>query len=891
MSLSSGTRLGPYEIQAAIAAGGMGEVYRARDTRLDRTVAIKILPAHLSSNQDSKQRFEREARTISSLSHPYICALHDVGHQDGIDYLVMEFLEGESLAQRLSKGPLTTELVFRYGIQIADALDKAHRRGIVHRDLKPGNVMITKSGAKLLDFGLAKLSENESEADSHAVSQFATKDHLTEEGVVLGTVQYMAPEQLEGKSADSRTDIFALGEIIYEMATGQKAFSGQSKASLISAILKEEPLPVSQVQPLAPLALDHLVKKCLAKDPEDRWQNAQDVGGELQWIAEGSLQSKPTGTAAVFSPKRFKSPWMITTVLFLLSTLALIYALTFNAHPKAPLSIFSIAPPAGYAFDRDVNFAISPDGRKLAFVATDKEGRVSLWLRDFGVAESRMLTILNDDLFDPYWSSDSLFVGFCADVKLKAIGIDGTPARTICNSNSRFLNATWNRDKIIFANRDGLFTVSASGGVPTKIFGPDKSQQENLFSPFFLPDGHHFLYSIDSSIPDVSGIYVGSLDSKERKRILPNVSKVAYSPPGYLLFKDSGALMAQPFDAARLLVTANAFSIVSHGMEGGFFSVAQNGLLGYSNTGFSRKQLLWFDRGGKRISSLGEPGIYFEPSLSPDGKKIAMAKTDPDQDILDIWQIETSEGRSSRFTFNTTSSWEVGAPVWSPDGKTIAYSSGNSSQIDLLLKAADGSKKEEVLVHNTNRKWVDDWSADGRYISYYEVTSPSDVTSTNANYDIWFLPLFGERKPIAYLQTRFNENHGAISPDDRWLAYTSDESGRPEVYVRTFPDPNQGKWQISTAGGDQAHWRSDGRELFYMTPQRNLMTVEIKPGLNFEAGAQKLLFQAPVAFNNPDRDRSQYCVSSDGQRFLVNSVETETQPQLISVILNWTVHN
>jgi eukaryotic-like serine/threonine-protein kinase len=886
MVLSVGSKLGPYEIISLVGAGGMGEVYRANDTRLDRLVAIKILPVHLSSNSELKQRFEREARTISSLSHPHICSLHDIGHQDGIDYLVMEYLEGETLDKRLNKGSLTTELVLRYSTQIADALDKAHRQGIVHRDLKPGNVMLTRSGIKLLDFGLAKYSRQglPSSENVVGVSELATEQakNLTAEGTILGTLQYMAPEQLEGKDTDARTDIFAFGAVLYEMITGKHAFNGKSQASLIAAILEKEPDPVSSLQPMTPPVLDHLVGKCLAKDPEDRWQSAHDVASELKWIAEqGSATnlSRPTGLAPQVSSNRL--PWAITAAVLLMSILVGIYAL-FSNHPtqKGEISIFSIAPPSGYSYDPDVCFAISPDGRKLTFVAGDKDGRLSLWLRDFGSSESKKLCSLSNDLFDPFWSSDSRSIGFINELKLKKIEIDGSPPRTICNT-WRLLGATWNQNVIVFANREGLYKVDASGGTPTQILRPDKSRREGISYPYFLPDGRHFLYTLQSSVPDDSGIYIGSLDSNERKRVLSEVSRVAYASPGYLIVTEGDALMAEAFDPEKFELKGKAFPVVERGFQDGFFSVSDKGLLGYSNTGFWKRQLLWLDRTGRRISFLGDPGSYLEPYLSPDNRKIVVTRRDMDRNTSDVWQVDASDGGSSRFTFNSSSSLETGTPVWSPDGRNVVYSLGQGPQIDLFLKPSDGSKKEELFFGNQSRKWVDDWSRDGRYIVYFEVMHPS------GNYDLWIFPLFGDRKPWPYFQSPFDENHGAISPDGRWMAYTSNETGNSEVYVRTFPDANQGKWQISTSGGDQAQWRRDGKELFYMATNKRLIAVPILSGKNFESGPQTVLFHAPVGYNDQNRDRNQFLASADGQRFLIVSTETAEQPPLINVVLNW----
>jgi eukaryotic-like serine/threonine-protein kinase len=561
VTLQPGTRLGPYEILASIGAGGMGEVYRAKDTRLDRTVAIKILPEHLSSNPDFKQRFEREARTISSLSHPYICALYDVGHQDGIDYLVMEFLEGETLDKRLEKGPLTTELVLRYGIQIAEALDKAHRQGIVHRDLKPGNIMITKSGLKLLDFGLAKLSAQPAVTLS-GVSALLTEQakNLTAEGMILGTVQYMSPEQLEGKESDHRTDLFALGTVLYEMATGKKAFTGKSHASLISAILKDEPAPISQIQPMTPAALDHIVKKCLAKDSEDRWQTAHDVGSELKWIAESSsAMSSPT---AARHRNRFAwLGWGIAAVLLI----GFVIALTpigarwiSRSSVKRPIR-FAFSPPAGTTLG--YGLALSPEGNRIAFVAS-RGATSAIWIRDLSLLDARPLSGTDDARF-PFWSPDGRFLAFFAGGKLKKIEISTNSVQTLCDTSGSIdcRGGSWSpRGIIVFAPdfSSPLYRISENGGPSRILIGLDSSKNElSQRWPQFLPDGRHYLYMSRTGARDIDKIYVGSLDGGNLTQVMKIRSRVEFGPPLSLLFVTEGTLTAQPFDPVKFVLTGN----------------------------------------------------------------------------------------------------------------------------------------------------------------------------------------------------------------------------------------------------------------------------------------------------------------------------------------------
>jgi predicted Ser/Thr protein kinase len=523
MTLAQGTRLGPYEILASVGAGGMGEVYRARDTRLDRTVAIKVLPSHLSSNPEIRQRFDREARTISSLSHPHICALHDVGHQDGIDYLVMEFLEGETLTDRLSRGALPAEQVLRYSIEIADALDKAHRQGIVHRDLKPGNIMLTKSGVKLVDFGLAKLAAAGPANTSVSILPTQAGMNLTQEGTILGTFQYMAPEQLEGKEADARSDIFAFGAVLYEMATGKKAFSGKSQASLIASILSAEPPPISSVQPMTPPALDRVVKTCLAKDPDDRWQTAHDVMLQLKWIAEGGSQAGVPAPLVARRRGHERLAWGVAAVLAV-STIAL--AAVQLARPRAAVRVVrsSLLPPekTTYHFIGDAAGppAVSPEGLQIAFTARDSSGKSLLWVRSLDSPVPRAVAGTEDAMY-PFWSPDSKFIGFFAGGKLKKIEASGGPAFALCDAGDA-RGGTWNKDGVIVFEphfRDPLFRVPATGGKAAPVTKFDESRRETTHRfPFFLPDGSHFLYLAGSHAvgteSELHAIYLGSLDGK-----------------------------------------------------------------------------------------------------------------------------------------------------------------------------------------------------------------------------------------------------------------------------------------------------------------------------------------------------------------------------------------
>src|SRR5262245_37133496 len=632
MALAAGSKLGPYEVLSAIGAGGMGEVYKARDPRLERNVAVKVLPSHLSASPEVRQRFEREAKTISQLSHPHICALYDVGNQDGVEYLVMEYLEGETLAQRLLNGSIPAEQTLKYGIEITDALDKAHRQGIVHRDLKPGNVMLTKTGVKLLDFGLAKAVQPASSASSLSVLPTQAVAPLTQEGTILGTFQYMAPEQLEGKEADARTDIFAFGAVLYEMATGKKAFSGSSQASLISAILRDDPLPISQVQPMSPPALDRVVRGCLAKDPEDRWQSAGDVGKQLKGIADGSEAALPGPAIARRRKGRERLAWLAFAAAALAALLLALLPLRQRPAPSARFESSILPPGKNHFVFRGSPLAVSPDGRRIAFTAESSEGTRRLWVRSFDATSAQPLPG-TEGAIRPFWSPDSRSVGFFADGKLKRIEASGGLPQTLCDAPSG-LGGTWNREGVILFSPDFLkpiYRVASSGGaaVPITSVNLGKGEFGHLW-PVFLPDGRHFLYISGlgraGRQQEMLGAYVGSLDSKEVRLLHAGRGNVAYAPSsdpsrGHLLFMRGATLLARPLDAGRLELTGEAIPVAENvkyfgAQSSGAFSVSDNGILAYG-TGVQGDpaQMLWFDRTGRQIESIGAIASYTHPRL------------------------------------------------------------------------------------------------------------------------------------------------------------------------------------------------------------------------------------------------------------------------------------
>jgi serine/threonine protein kinase/Tol biopolymer transport system component len=878
--------LGPYEILDAIGAGGMGEVYRARDTRLDRTVAIKILPAHLSSDPVRKQRFEREAKIISSLNHPNICVLHDVGQQDGIDYLVMEWIEGETLAKRLERGALPLEQVLKYGMQIADALDKAHRSGVVHRDLKPGNIMLTPTGAKLLDFGLAKPM---APLFSTAALTTATRNSpMTEQGTIVGTFQYMSPEQIEGKELDGHSDLFSLGAVLYEMVTGKRAFEGETQLSVASAILEKEPEPISALKPMTPPTLDHVVRRCLTKDQEARWQTARDVKLELQWIAEGGSQPSASAPPSFRNNVRKRLAWNVGVLLAV--GLAAVSFLHFREKPPAPAAPvrFQIPAPGNTTLGPYIN--LSPDGRRLAFVAAGH-----LWVHFLESGESRNLTAADNS--PPFWSPDSRFIGYLFQGKLKKIEATGGPSQIVADlPRGRWGTGAWNQDGVIvFGAQTGLFRVPASGGVPVQITAFDPGRQEVFHAaPSFLPDGRHFVYFRLSTDGEKSGIYLGSVDAKpEQQGSQPLVASnwgPVYAPSddpstGYLLFMRRGTLMAQPFDNRRLELKGQATPVAeqvgdSDDGRGGYgaFSASSNNVLVFWRSAASQRQLTWYDRQAKLLGTVGEPDDYQEVALSPDGTRVALSKGSGP--ASNIWLLDLSRDTSTRFTFGSAIDYD---PVWSPDGSHIIFSSGNG----LYQGFVNGAKDAELLLKSSGFASADSWSRDGRFLLY-------QVVDPKTNWDIWVLPLEGDKKPIPFLVTEFKEHDARFSPDGHWVAYDSNESGNYEIYVRSFAMNSAGtaveagsKWQISKGYGDQPCWRGDGRELYYRAQDGEVMAVEIVTNPKFKPGKPQ-----PLGFTPPTSSTAGYLwdATADGHRFLVaapKTVPTSNAGEPYTVILNW----
>jgi serine/threonine protein kinase len=890
LTLSAGTRLGPYEIVAPVGAGGMGEVYRARDTRLERTVAVKVLPSHLSASPEVRQRFEREAKTISSLSHPHICALYDVGNQDGVEFLVMEYLEGETLSERLAKGSVAFDQVLRYGLEIADALDKAHRQGIVHRDLKPGNVMLTKSGVKILDFGLAKAMAPKAARSGVSLTALPTqqvRSELTAEGAILGTLQYMAPEQLEGSEADGRTDIFAFGAVLYEMATGRKAFSGKSQASLISSIMGIEPAPISTISPMTPPAFDRVVRTCLAKDQDDRWQTAHDIAVQLKWIQEGG--SSVLQPAAAPAPRK-RLARLVPWVLAVLATAGFLVLLVRDwRRPSTPAQItrFSVLPPEKAIFTPPgehaaSQFALSPDGKSLVFVASLPGTRALLWVRRLDSLSAIPLPG-TEEAVHPFFSPDGRSIGFFTPTTLKRVDASGGAPQRLCDTAGGRGGAWSSEGVIVFADSAAtpLNQVPDTGGEPEPVTRLDPSRGELSHRyPVFLPDGRRFVYWSRGSKREHQGIYLASLDSPESRLVLKSETLAAYAPPGYLLTVRQGMLVAYLFDEKDLQIGQRPIPVaesIPSGAPPGYapFAVSPNGVLAYSSTFIRGRELVWIDRSGRRVGTVGEPGDYSTPDLSPDEKRIAVSMREGSKGNTDVWLFESGRGAWSRFTFDAANDR---APLWSPDGSRIVFGSGARGLLDIWEKPSGGAGEPRLVVGSPEDKFPTDWSRDGRFLVYH-------VYGGKGAWDVWVAPIDGG-KPFPFLASRFTEVQGRLSPDGRWMAYASDESGRFEIYVTDFPG-KRGRWQLSTNGGLQPAWRADGKEVFYVTPDQGFMSVAVRGGETFEAAPPVALFKANFPPWVPAYWRY-YCPSRDGQRFLVTALVPEASAAPINVVLNWT---
>lgn len=903
MPLTRGTTLGPYQIESPLGAGGMGEVYRARDTRLERTVAIKVLNGQLVASAELRARFEREAKVISQLQHPNICVLHDIGNEGGIDYLVMEFLQGESLADRLRKGPLAPEQILTIAIEIADALEKAHRAGIVHRDLKPGNVMLTKSGAKLLDFGLAKPSGATAASGTGSgtsPSVFAAAltstmptvspaSPLSASGAVIGTVQYMSPEQIQGAEADARSDIFAFGAMLFEMVTGKRAFEGKTPSSIVGQILAVDPASVNTLRPHTPAGLDRVIHLCLDKDRDERIQTMHDLKLQLQAIAEapppekrepGVVHSRPTWV-----------PWAASGVLAI-ATIALAMAYFQSLHaPQVSVHSY-ILPPEKASFQLNGGSAgtpvLSPDGLRIAFIGKNADGKQMLWIRPLNSAVAQSMPGTEGATY-PFWSPDSRYVGFFASGKLNKLDANGGPPQALCDAPLG-RGGTWNSSgTIVFApdTTTGLVRVDAAGGIPTTLTTVDARESTHRW-PDFLPDGNHFLYFAGGISNANNGVYLAALDSKEHKLLLRNDSNAIYAAPGYLLFVRDNTLIAQRFNLRSLALEGDAKPLgdsvsVNTDTARSVLSASSNGELLYQRgTASGGSQLFWYDAAGTQGELvLPETANYYNPELSPDGSKLAFVLET--NGIGDIWVVDLARNTRTRLTFGTLYSQY---PIWWPDGKSVVFSYGKSGNGGdaLYRQNADGTGSKEKLLESPGI--IDlpfSVSPDGRYIVYMR-RDPNSST----NYDIWVLPMFsdssGDRKPFPVVATNFRDVSPSFSPDGKWLAYANNESGRQEVYIQPFPT-GSGRWQVSSSGGTRPRWRKDGKELFFFSPDQQVMAVDVgRNGASLQLGAPRVVIKAATV----NASGGPYTVSGDGKKFILNTLLPQALTEPLTLITNWT---
>jgi Tol biopolymer transport system component len=864
----------------------MGEVYRARDTRLDRSVAIKILPAHLSADPARKLRFEREAKTVSALNHPNICSLFDVGSQNGTDFLVMECIEGESLADRLAKGSLPTEQVLRIGTEIADALDRAHRSGVVHRDLKPGNIMLTRTGAKLLDFGLAKSTI--AQAGAVTLTNVAANSPVTEQGTIVGTFQYMSPEQVEGKELDGRSDIFSLGAVLYEMLTGQRAFQGKSQLSVASAILEKEPPPISTIKPLTPRSLDHIVRRCLAKDPDDRWQSARDLALELKSISSADPSAQSAAAALPLTRKKNRRELLAWSFAILAAIAALAVFFLRRPGPAAPaFPVFSsIIPPAGTSFeiegDMGTQPALSPDGGSLLFGAGGE-----LWLRSLRTGSERILPGVHGAM-NPFWSPDSLSVGFFTDGKLKTLEVNTGVVRSLCNAPAA-RGGSWGSSGVILFTpgpRDVIHQVPVTGGASTPITKLDTKLHSTHRWPFFLPDGQHFLYvASNHSSPqsEQNGIYVASLDGKLNRFLVTSLAGAAYAQ-GNLLYVRESTLLAQPFDLHSLSLSGSpqlvADSVVLDlGVWHSTFTASQlsNTLIFQTGAATAQSRLEWVDRSGKHLSYLGEQGVFLGPRLSKDGQRFLVTSGDPTHDV---WLFNSSGPQKTRLTFD---GFIAGEPTWSPDGSRFTVTLGMpNSMFRIVTRSSSGAGESTTLQELPSADSATDWSPDGRYL----LTESANLTSGDSEVSV--VPLDPKEKPRQLpIANTGTQTSGQFSPDGKFIAFTMLANGTPQIFVVPFSAGN-GMWQVSSDGGRWPRWSRDGKELYFISMRNEMMTVDIhERGDSIEVGHPVRLFSFRPSVRIYRSGMINYDVNPDGKRFLV-VVAADENNRPLTVLQNWT---
>ena len=894
-----GQTISQYKILEKLGEGGMGIVFKAQDTKLNRAVALKFLPAHLSASEQDKARFLQEAQAAASLSHPNICTIYGIDEHDGHIFIAMELVDGQTL--RDSRQTFSLKQTIDIGIQIADGLAAAHEKGIVHRDIKPENIMIRKDGiVQIMDFGLAKLRG---------------ASRLTKEGMMVGTVGYMSPEQVQGQELDHRTDIFSLGVILYEMLSGRSPFKGVHETAIIYEIVNVDAAPISSLKPEIDAELDGIILECLAKEKTERYQSVAEVAKELRRFKRESSRQRvsrvsvareayrPAGMQQAQIPESAESvrsskspltgrlPWMIATGVLLLASTVL--AVIHGGETKdVRVTRSSILPTekTNFVASGGGHLALSPNGRLLAFSARDSVGKILLWIRPLSAMSGQPLSG-TDGAEYPFWSPDNRFIGFFAGGKLKKIEAAGGPPLSICDAVSG-RGGTWNLDGVILfasSTNSPILRVSAAGGTPVAITVLDTARHENSHRwPHFLPDGKHFLFfarAASGGMNESDAIFAGSLDSTEATKVVVHASSsMAYSG-GMLIYMREQSLMAQPFNADRLQTTGDAFPIAEQVQyDGSFnranFSISENGILAYqSGSSVGGRLLTWYDRSGKRLGIVGKLGEYFTPRLSPDGRRLAVDLYDPQSRNIDIWLCDLSRDVWTRFTFDLAiDRW----PVWSSDGSKVFFvSNRRGGHYDIYQRSSSGAGSDELVLSSAEDKVPTHVSADGRYLLY------NTTGSSRTQADLWVLPLSAQgagrsQQPMQFLQTEFAEQAGTLSPDGKWLAYVSNESSKFHIYVRPFPGPG-GKYQVSTTSGGRPRWRRDGKELFYLADDNKLMAVEVKAsGNTFEVGSVHPLFET-----HPYQLGFVYDCTPDGQRFLFNTIAGEETSTPVSLVVNW----
>jgi Tol biopolymer transport system component len=868
MAQPVGTMLGPYRLGQLLGAGGMGEVYAATDTRLDRAVAIKVLPAQLATNGDRRERFEREARAVSSLNHPHIATLFDVGEQGGTHYLVMELIEGRTLADQLARGRLKLNLALDYAAQIADALDNAHRKGVVHRDLKPGNIMITQRGVKVLDFGLAKLREQE--AESARQETVRRRDPITAEGAVLGTVQYMAPEQLEGRAVDARADIFSFGCVLYEMLSGEPPFTAHSVAGLTAAILRAEPPPLAALGDIPPV-LEHLVGTCLAKNPNDRWQTAHDVCKQLEWIR---ASSSPQNPAPPLAKRRGKAPLMIGAAVALAVVVAIAVGVAYRSRPAAPSPLMRLTVSFGgdvrYSVGEDFlrSASISPDGQRIVFTGADEAtGTARLYIRP--IDSDRVTPIRgSEDGTQPFWSPDSKSVGFYAQGKVKVANlVDGT-SREIADAAATG-GASWNDagQILISTQKSGpLVLVSAAGGAPKSVTVLNAAEETNHDSPQFLDDGVHFLYVARGRGTAGDKVYVSSLRSNDRTQLVEASAEFAYAPPNHVIYRKGGALLAQAIDVRRFALVGTPITLSENAVAP--FSASRTGALTYRTIPPTPNPLVWIRPDGSVIGNAAPPGYYTDPVLSPDSAQAAIAMRDGVDGTYYVSILDLGSGAFRKLTLNPANDR---APIWSPDGQSIVFVSRRPDSPGLYRKNANGIGAEELILPWKGAVWPYQWTGD--HLFYFAFALGS--------WEVWMMDTSDLSKRTPLLQTTTSNVDGALSPDGKWLTYASDETGRWEIYLTTFP-PSATKIVVTTQGGVDPTWSPDGTQLYYTKPaSAELLAMAVAPGEPPRFGPPRRIYSGPLEYPSAHS----IAIDPSGERILV-------APSLavvgdLTVLVNW----